>query len=526
MPNPRPVANPLSKWRYQRHGLAHLVGPLHLIRSASNLRSQSLGENDRPLVVDRKGSRIRFGAAGVKPMILLPNPVTCGACRHSLSNGLSESATTSCLLHQPSSLPLSSSSSQLRNGQEKSKRNMRVIVRASPRGPHVRASGVALLLAVLVAVAGGIAVDAVVENVEDRSTLPAEYYSSSSLAERISRALIRSQESKEGEAAKLPRSRDDQLHFRRGLVDSEREMQATYPPEAACDGGVGTGERQVETLPPYEMQSQPGVAGSLSAFVYQPKVTVVEGLPAHRGIASLSNPCTCTRRKRFGVVVVALTAPLTPSAPLLSFHASWDAVVRRGAHRLDHGTPALPRVSPVPREWSVDAQQQHAIGRARRAQRGTDRPALLRAHGREPGQPNGHHLQRGGRSWCRRRVQRALPDQPQRLHLQSAGACLAIRYGRVAGLDPAILTNRSPFLRFRFIVVKSGHGLQKYPSTRNRVAATLKNGTGVPTYVFFGTKGLPREDGKPNGMHAQLTMDRRTMFANLLHNSRLISTFL
>jgi hypothetical protein len=173
---------------------------------------------------------------------------------------------------------------------------MSVTVRASPQGPHhVRASVVALLLAVLVAVAGGIPVDAAGENVEDRSTLPAEYYSrsSSSRADRISRTFIRSQESKGGEPAKLPGSRDDQHRLRRGLVGSEREMQATYPPEAASEGGTGSGEGQVETLPPYEMQSQPGVAGSLSAFVYQPKVTVVEGLPAHKGIASLSNPCTC-----------------------------------------------------------------------------------------------------------------------------------------------------------------------------------------------------------------------------------------
>jgi hypothetical protein len=46
---------------------------------------------------------------------------------------------------------------------------------------------------------------------------------------------------------------------------------------------------------------------------------------------------------------------------------------------------------------------------------------------------------------------------------------------------------------------KSGHGLQKYPTTRHRIAVTLKNWAGETKYVLFATKGLPRPDGKING---------------------------
>jgi hypothetical protein len=45
---------------------------------------------------------------------------------------------------------------------------------------------------------------------------------------------------------------------------------------------------------------------------------------------------------------------------------------------------------------------------------------------------------------------------------------------------------------------KSGHGLQKYPTTRHRIAVTLKNYAGETKYVLFATKGLPRPDGKIN----------------------------
>jgi FG-GAP-like repeat len=44
----------------------------------------------------------------------------------------------------------------------------------------------------------------------------------------------------------------------------------------------------------------------------------------------------------------------------------------------------------------------------------------------------------------------------------------------------------------------SPSGLQKYPTMRNRVATTLRNKAGEKVYVFMGTKGDPREDGKPN----------------------------
>jgi FG-GAP-like repeat len=44
----------------------------------------------------------------------------------------------------------------------------------------------------------------------------------------------------------------------------------------------------------------------------------------------------------------------------------------------------------------------------------------------------------------------------------------------------------------------SPSGLQKYPTMRNRVATTLRNKAGEKVYVFMGTKGDPRDDGKPN----------------------------
>jgi hypothetical protein len=48
---------------------------------------------------------------------------------------------------------------------------------------------------------------------------------------------------------------------------------------------------------------------------------------------------------------------------------------------------------------------------------------------------------------------------------------------------------------------QSGHGLQKYPSTRHRIAVTVKNAAGETKYVLFATKGLPRPDGRINGTY-------------------------
>jgi hypothetical protein len=60
------------------------------------------------------------------------------------------------------------------------------------------------------------------------------------------------------------------------------------------------------------------------------------------------------------------------------------------------------------------------------------------------------------------------------------------------------------FLSFAFVrsLDKSGHGLQKYPTTRHRIAVTLKNLAGETKYVLFATKGLPRPDGKINGAYS------------------------
>lgn len=48
---------------------------------------------------------------------------------------------------------------------------------------------------------------------------------------------------------------------------------------------------------------------------------------------------------------------------------------------------------------------------------------------------------------------------------------------------------------------QTGHGLQKYPSTRHRIAVTIKNAAGETKYVLFATKGLPRPDGRINGTY-------------------------
>ena len=53
-----------------------------------------------------------------------------------------------------------------------------------------------------------------------------------------------------------------------------------------------------------------------------------------------------------------------------------------------------------------------------------------------------------------------------------------------------------------FFMCQTGHGLQKYPSTRHRIAVTLKNLAGETKYVLFATKGLPRPDGKINSTYS------------------------
>jgi hypothetical protein len=48
------------------------------------------------------------------------------------------------------------------------------------------------------------------------------------------------------------------------------------------------------------------------------------------------------------------------------------------------------------------------------------------------------------------------------------------------------------------LAAPSPHGLQKYPTSRNRVAVTLRNKQGVKEYVFMGTQGKKRADGGSN----------------------------
>jgi hypothetical protein len=47
-------------------------------------------------------------------------------------------------------------------------------------------------------------------------------------------------------------------------------------------------------------------------------------------------------------------------------------------------------------------------------------------------------------------------------------------------------------------LVGNAHGLQKYPTMRNRVAVALKNKRGVREYLFMGTQGSKRKDGRSN----------------------------
>jgi FG-GAP-like repeat len=47
-------------------------------------------------------------------------------------------------------------------------------------------------------------------------------------------------------------------------------------------------------------------------------------------------------------------------------------------------------------------------------------------------------------------------------------------------------------------VATAPHGLNMYPYMRNRVSVTLKNAGGVREFVFMGTLGAPRADGKSN----------------------------
>jgi hypothetical protein len=158
----------------------------------------------------------------------------------------------------------------------------------------------ALLLALLGGAVGGIVDAADTDTTKESLSLRdgSSSGSSGSLAERVSR-LWGSNEAKDGGATTgaLPRIRMDSINtntntnqLRRGLDDSESSAAQTHPP-GAYD------EQQQETMPPYEMQveAEPSIPGTLAAFVYQPKVTVVEGLPPHKGVSSLSNPCTFTK---------------------------------------------------------------------------------------------------------------------------------------------------------------------------------------------------------------------------------------
>jgi hypothetical protein len=194
----------------------------------------------------------------------------------------------------------------------------------------------ALLLALLGGAVGDIIVDAAdTDTTKVESLSLPDDSSSGSLAERISR-LWGSNEAKDGGAKTgvLPRIRKNNDNdntntnqLRRGLDDSDSSAAQTHPPGAHD-------EQQQETMPPYEMQveaDQPSIPGTLAAFVYQPKVTVVEGLPPHKGVSSLSNPCTFTKRKRDLLSNInSLVVSTSDTPPAVDSFLFWQ-LGRRGA---------------------------------------------------------------------------------------------------------------------------------------------------------------------------------------------------
>jgi hypothetical protein len=73
-------------------------------------------------------------------------------------------------------------------------------------------------------------------------------------------------------------------------LDEEVSNDGTYPPAAVA--ATTTTTTTSSSAASAASSSSAASASLLSAQLYQPNVLVVEGQPAHHGLASISNPCT------------------------------------------------------------------------------------------------------------------------------------------------------------------------------------------------------------------------------------------
>jgi hypothetical protein len=89
------------------------------------------------------------------------------------------------------------------------------------------------------------------------------------------------------EAASSSSSSADPTSVRRRSLDEEVSNDGTYPPAAVAATTTTTTTTATTTTTTYAV-----AASTPSAQLYQPALLVVEGQPAHHGLASISNPCT------------------------------------------------------------------------------------------------------------------------------------------------------------------------------------------------------------------------------------------
>jgi hypothetical protein len=138
---------------------------------------------------------------------------------------------------------------------------------AAPRLPTLGVVRLLLLFLLLLCFGGALELPL---NAEEASAIAADAAASSS-------------SSSTSEAAS---SAADPTRARRRHLDEEVSNDGASPPAAASAATTTTATAA----------SAAASASLMSAQLYQPKLLVVEGQPAHHGLASISNPCTFSNR--------------------------------------------------------------------------------------------------------------------------------------------------------------------------------------------------------------------------------------
>jgi hypothetical protein len=244
----------------------------------------------------------------------------------------------------------------------------------------------------------------------------------------------------------------------------------------------------------------------------QPRVTVVEGRPAHRGIASISSPgtlviviCFVLRVKKCAVKPGGRAQLIrTKTAYILPAFTLANSLPIVGAFRLA-GTPWC---DGGPTFWVTGHQKIDESPFCLYDGRWTlnnntalDSEDVLNLNTIDRHYCVTMDVNRDGRDdvLCNVGASKGKGEGFNELYItQPDGSLLKIQVRMNLG-RPGSWPRAFALTDLSSTTSQSGHGLQKYPTMRNRRAVTLRDGSGAESLVLFTTLGTPRSDGRPDG---------------------------